>query len=446
MSEPRYHISKSGKPVECSANKRTCPRGHYDSVQEAETAYLDQNTPVGLKERELFTQKCLQAGVTDPSQIVDHEGKSLLERWVEVASVREEQRPMSVDEFADDVLSGLDYGRHRGTWLVWHKNGEAFDSDDDEMEVSSENWDAQIAAGYVPVIQIHTRNGGGNRECYCDYDNHEEGCLSVKIEKMQEHPRYIDDQNDDWDRTYANFYYRLDPEKDYPRLKNLLDNKEQFHRVNRANATFQHLKDNSEATVYSVFPNNPAVTAKIAEVQAEQTAAFEETKNSLDYAKTVLRTNHVNSYSNYYSAELNEEAYKVLRAYRSGETVAEPKNRNDHLYNLKRLCWEMSESKKTVQKVEQENAELQKTITALREVNPELTDQLLSKLGPKTSTKQEWETKKASMFVTNNTSRLAKVYKTVSETKKVADKAAKLSDQLKKLREVQTVPGPVPKI
>lgn len=445
MTETRYHISKSGKPAECSANKRTCPRGHYDTVQQAEAAYLDQNTPADLSARELFASKSLQAGITDPSKVVDHEGKNLLQRWEELSTVSNEARPMSVEEFANDVLAGLDYGRHRGTWLVWRKNGDYLDPDD-EMEVSSENWDSQLEEGYQPVIQIHTRNGGGNRECYCNPDEHDEGCLSVTIDKMQEHPRYLDDQDDEWDYTYANFYYKLDPDKDYPRLKNMLDSQEQFHRVNRANAILSDIRDNPASSIYNVFPNNPAVMAKIAEVQEEEKVASAELKENLENTKNVFRSNSVSSYSNYYSTELNDEAYEILKTFRSGENIAKPKNRNDHLYNLKNLCSEMGEGKRLLQKLEKDEAELQRAISALREVNPEMTDQLLSHLGPKKSTKQEWDAKKASLFVTNNTSRLAKIFRAVSDTKKASEKSAKVSDRLKSLRAVQHVPGPAPKV
>lgn len=99
-----------------------------------------------------------------------------------------------------------------------------------------------------------------------------------------------------------------------------------------------------------------------------------------------------------------------------------------------------------LQKLEKDEAELQRAISALREVNPEMTDQLLSHLGPKKSSKQEWDAKRASLFVTNNTSRLAKIFRVVSDTKKTSDKSAKVSERLKNLRAVQQVPGPAPKI
>lgn len=48
-----------------------------------------------------------------------------------------------------------------------------------------------------PVIAIYTRNGGGNRESYADV-----------IADLQAHPLYLRDADDDFDATYATFYFR----------------------------------------------------------------------------------------------------------------------------------------------------------------------------------------------------------------------------------------------
>jgi hypothetical protein len=54
--------------------------------------------------------------------------------------------------------------------------------------------------GDSPVIRLHTRNGGGNREDYED-----------AIESMRAHPWFVRDVDDDFDPTYADFYFRPDP-------------------------------------------------------------------------------------------------------------------------------------------------------------------------------------------------------------------------------------------
>lgn len=55
------------------------------------------------------------------------------------------------------------------------------------------------ADGERILIRIHTRNGGGNREDQVD-----------AIESMQEHPWYVRDADDNYDYTYADFYFEPD--------------------------------------------------------------------------------------------------------------------------------------------------------------------------------------------------------------------------------------------
>lgn len=50
-------------------------------------------------------------------------------------------------------------------------------------------------------IVVHTRNGGGNREDYEDV-----------FSEMEDHPLYDFDEDDDFDCTYANIYFRHPPE------------------------------------------------------------------------------------------------------------------------------------------------------------------------------------------------------------------------------------------
>lgn len=50
-------------------------------------------------------------------------------------------------------------------------------------------------------IVIHTRMGGGNRE---DYE--------AEIESLRANPFYVADEDDDFDSTYADFYFALPPE------------------------------------------------------------------------------------------------------------------------------------------------------------------------------------------------------------------------------------------
>jgi hypothetical protein len=84
--------------------------------------------------------------------------------------------------FLIHVLGNPDVGRFRDAWVEKGDAGE-------------------------PVIVIYTRNGGGNRECYCD-ESHESGCLQEIIADLQEHPLYLSDEDDEFDFTYATFRFR----------------------------------------------------------------------------------------------------------------------------------------------------------------------------------------------------------------------------------------------
>ena len=59
-------------------------------------------------------------------------------------------------------------------------------------------------------IVIHTRTGGGNRECYESPNNdNEEGPWN---ETMYKNQHYLFDEDDEFDNTYANFYFKVPEE------------------------------------------------------------------------------------------------------------------------------------------------------------------------------------------------------------------------------------------
>lgn len=64
-------------------------------------------------------------------------------------------------------------------------------------------------AGDAIAIRVHTRTGGGNRECWCDGDDHI--CYGEANDAMTLHPWYVMDEDDDFDATYADWYFRVDP-------------------------------------------------------------------------------------------------------------------------------------------------------------------------------------------------------------------------------------------
>jgi len=63
--------------------------------------------------------------------------------------------------------------------------------------------------GDSPIIAVYTRNGGGNRECYCeDYD--EPGtCIGCRGDQATEHPAYLYDVDDEFDSTYRTYRFKI---------------------------------------------------------------------------------------------------------------------------------------------------------------------------------------------------------------------------------------------
>lgn len=65
-------------------------------------------------------------------------------------------------------------------------------------------------AGDALLIRVHTRNGGGNRECWCDTEDGSHFCQQAAIASMRAHPWFLRDADDDFDSTYADFWFTVD--------------------------------------------------------------------------------------------------------------------------------------------------------------------------------------------------------------------------------------------
>jgi hypothetical protein len=75
-------------------------------------------------------------------------------------------------------------------------------------------------SGDGPVIAVYTRQGGGNRACFCGCakdapaaDRHvPESCCAASNEALAAHPLYLRDADDEFDPTYATFRFRAPQE------------------------------------------------------------------------------------------------------------------------------------------------------------------------------------------------------------------------------------------
>lgn len=131
----------------------------------------------------------------------------LEEAWRERFTILGERRTSTVEEAAGAMLGGVDYGRLRGgPWLeIVGPDGLA-----ESTTVTVANVDA-VSDDDELVVQVHTRNGGGNREHYHDDGGYsfEAGCTACATDVMRDHPLHLDDE-DSWDDpTCANFWFRV---------------------------------------------------------------------------------------------------------------------------------------------------------------------------------------------------------------------------------------------
>lgn len=94
----------------------------------------------------------------------------------------------NVKQFVDTVIGNT--GRYRSAWIEKGQDG-------------------------LPILAVYTRNGGGNREHWdkdkepgdqCDCT----GCIATY--RLPKHRLYISDSDDEFDSTYATFYFHLPEE------------------------------------------------------------------------------------------------------------------------------------------------------------------------------------------------------------------------------------------
>lgn len=85
------------------------------------------------------------------------------------------------------ALGNPDPGRFRDAWVERDDDGE-------------------------PIIAVYTRNGGGNRECYCDDEDEPGSCTGCRGEAFATHPLHLRNVDDDFDCTYATYYFSVPPE------------------------------------------------------------------------------------------------------------------------------------------------------------------------------------------------------------------------------------------
>lgn len=135
-------------------------------------------------------------------------------------------------------------------------------------------------------IVVYTRNGGGNRDCWeldgCKNETDAEGrtvtvhdpaCMTTINGKLQKHPLYVSDKDDDFDCTYASFTFRV-PEQYREEVKQLQaaqapDTGKPL--LDRTEQVMADIKSMTPEQIRKEFPQISAIVDKISEESKEGT-------------------------------------------------------------------------------------------------------------------------------------------------------------------------------
>lgn len=203
----KFHVNPAtGNPNKCTATK-SCPFGgdekHYFSKEAAHAAFeKDQGAQVQSLTKPSKVLKDLPPIAQNLPSLPD--GRSFAQAWAdkfqELADFKKKNGDTPVRNLIPQPDSLLDEQvfpiRDRGQGLMTKA----------QYIADGGNNPAGVTGDYV--VSVSTRQGGGNRECWCDdYENHDSGCLEKNNEELVAHPNYLSDEDDDYDSTYANFYY-----------------------------------------------------------------------------------------------------------------------------------------------------------------------------------------------------------------------------------------------
>lgn len=129
-------------------------------------------------------------------------GKSFSQHWAERFANAIAARGVTPPRITPEAVLNLFPVRSRSSWFFSSTRNIDGDLEDQSF----------VAEPGVIYAQLHTRQGGGNRDCWCDTDTdndeHEDYCVAVNNDLLQSHPDYILDYDDSFDSTYANLIYR----------------------------------------------------------------------------------------------------------------------------------------------------------------------------------------------------------------------------------------------
>lgn len=222
------------------------------------------------------------------------DGTTITQAWADLRRRVDADAPSTTQALATSQIGEVNYGRYRSGPDValirddgWNPIGNAIELGLDRAAFLA-HW---ADPGYRLVALVSTRNGGGNRECWCDNpDKHDEGCLASVNEALKAHPRYVMDADEEDDPTYATFAFRLDLD-DAMRNAIETDADQRSDQYRFDSLRYKRIRS-SDAPVWDCLPVNARTKA---EMREEDRLTEERRKGSLPNS---MATAFVNRYRN----------------------------------------------------------------------------------------------------------------------------------------------------
>lgn len=185
-----YHVNpETGNVGLCSAEKGNCPFGkaedHYTSEEAARGSYEAQ-------------QQAFRDTHKDDLQFYSPEWSGKIPKRLERQLARKAAAiDGQVKELEKKIVDGPFSALQPSVYPIRLRGV--------EFIKASEFSDYEGHAQYL--LAITSRQGGGNRECYCESDEHEADCLAVNNRILEDHPQFLFFEDNDFDPTYTTHYF-----------------------------------------------------------------------------------------------------------------------------------------------------------------------------------------------------------------------------------------------
>lgn len=223
-----YHVNpeteKSGKcrakkPENCRfKNEDGSPIQHFDSQEDADKHISEKNK----KENSKTAPSLKKEPASKASKAVD----AITEKYdgdLTWLKPKLSEYLAGLDNRAnhptDIALGELRLGDYRDRGASVITVSEALEEMDEFERYSLENAIGTEVNGVkitedTLIVAVYTRNGGGNRESVSSWGDEDcpDYCTGCQAEALEDNPYHIYNEDDSFDRTYANFYYVLPSE------------------------------------------------------------------------------------------------------------------------------------------------------------------------------------------------------------------------------------------